>query len=593
MHRKEAQRMRNTIIRFITAMTMIIPLFAIQTASAAPSVSEHFDKVWAQADQSVADGSNPRSWTWGPHPHGARVEEYHESPGGQRTVQYYDKSRMEITFPDGDTNSTWYVTNGLLVKEMMSGYMQTGHEQFEYRGPAYVNVAGDLDRNGLHFRVLADFSTLEGDENCAVQDPGTTALNTWIINFQLVNKPAVANVYNGYYVEEACHNIANVFYDWMNDPASNIPGNGGWLYKIGLPLSEPYWTHTYVNGTNQHVLVQAFERRILTYTPGNSEVWQVEMGNVGQQYYLWRYGTPRNSDPSWSPDGKLAWTRNFINHDIMLWDGNAVTPVTSSLYDELLPEWQTSDTFTYYSSEGDSFLYNLTTGMRELNPYTDMITAPDGKKAYLDIQFVDQELVTSIHVTDNINDWIVAEDLNLVPQDLEWSPDSSMIAYSTTDRFEENIIERSVFVTSSEPEGFDPYVVYSGSGTFYPDDVVTPRGYDWAPDSEELAINTLDSICFYLVQTTEYSRCFDNIQVNEFDISSSGSVAYTDEHNHIWVFAYDDPNANVRMQLSSAPFNGSLEWSPDGSLLAFIREQAVWVVNIYQEETLIAHAPGF
>jgi hypothetical protein len=38
------------------------------------------------------------------------------------------------------------------------------------------------------------------------------------------------------------------------------------------------------------VLVQLFERRILTYTPGNPRGFEVEMGNVGQHYHRWRYG---------------------------------------------------------------------------------------------------------------------------------------------------------------------------------------------------------------------------------------------------------------------------------------------------------------
>jgi hypothetical protein len=37
-----------------------------------------------------------------------------------------------------------------------------------------------------------------------------------------------------------------------------------------------------VGGTYKVVLVQIFERRVLTYTPDNSPGWQVEAGNVGQ-----------------------------------------------------------------------------------------------------------------------------------------------------------------------------------------------------------------------------------------------------------------------------------------------------------------------
>jgi len=36
--------------------------------------------------------------------------------------------------------------------------------------------------------------------------------------------------------------------------------------------------------------VQVFERRVLTYTASNDSAFQVEMGNIGQHYYQWRYG---------------------------------------------------------------------------------------------------------------------------------------------------------------------------------------------------------------------------------------------------------------------------------------------------------------
>ncbi len=46
-----------------------------------------------------------------------------------------------------------------------------------------------------------------------------------------------------------------------------------------------------VGGVEKWVLAQLFERRVLTYTPDNPQGWHVEMGNVGQHYYTWRYGT--------------------------------------------------------------------------------------------------------------------------------------------------------------------------------------------------------------------------------------------------------------------------------------------------------------
>ncbi|MEZ4568871.1 MAG: hypothetical protein R2849_00770 [Thermomicrobiales bacterium] len=66
-----------------------------------------------------------------------------------RQVQYYDKSRMEITDPTVDPNSIWYVTNGLLATELITGRMQLGNNRFDDRAPANVNVAGDAnDPNG-------------------------------------------------------------------------------------------------------------------------------------------------------------------------------------------------------------------------------------------------------------------------------------------------------------------------------------------------------------------------------------------------------------------------------------------------------------
>ena len=37
------------------------------------------------------------------------------------------------------------------------------------------------------------------------------------------------------------------------------------------------------------VFMQAFERRVLTYTPGNPAGFAVEFGNIGQHYAQWRY----------------------------------------------------------------------------------------------------------------------------------------------------------------------------------------------------------------------------------------------------------------------------------------------------------------
>ena len=79
-------------------------------------------RTWERTDRPVAEGRAVRTWMWGPDPFTEPIQEpYAESPNGMRVVQYFDKSRMEITHPGGDQSSVWYVTNGLLVNELMTG----------------------------------------------------------------------------------------------------------------------------------------------------------------------------------------------------------------------------------------------------------------------------------------------------------------------------------------------------------------------------------------------------------------------------------------------------------------------------------------
>jgi hypothetical protein len=105
-----------------------------------------------------------------------------------------------------------------------------------------------------------------------------------------------------YYDTVFGHNVPKAFADYMqlqgqiwdssqskfvqgkiytDNPTANV---------FGYPISEPYWAQASVAGKTQSVMVQLFERRILTYTPANPDGFKVEMGNIGQHYYHWRYG---------------------------------------------------------------------------------------------------------------------------------------------------------------------------------------------------------------------------------------------------------------------------------------------------------------
>ncbi|HUZ03002.1 MAG TPA: hypothetical protein VMU89_21880, partial [Thermomicrobiaceae bacterium] len=115
--------------RFASLVAVILLALSIAApgAAAAPIANTAFSNTWARTDRPVSTGAVSRTWMWGPTADSPALQEpYAESPGGQREVQYFDKSRMEITHPNGDPNSIWYVTNGLLAEELITGRMQLG-----------------------------------------------------------------------------------------------------------------------------------------------------------------------------------------------------------------------------------------------------------------------------------------------------------------------------------------------------------------------------------------------------------------------------------------------------------------------------------
>ena len=116
-----------------------------------------------------------------------------------------------------------------------------------------------------------------------------------------------------------------------------------WLSVVGYPLSDPFWANIKVDGAQAWVLIQPFERRVLTYTPDNPAAWQVEMGNIGQHYYDWRYGSPEPPTPTPSPEPQPSpvtpgsdffamqvgdsWTYNVVGTDDYV--NAAITGTTS------------------------------------------------------------------------------------------------------------------------------------------------------------------------------------------------------------------------------------------------------------------------
>lgn len=250
--------------------------------------------TWAPADLPVEEQLVGRTWLWGPNVIATGFETYQDAPEGQRMVRYYDKARMEITDPLDDRDAPWYVTNGLLAQELISGQLQTGDTTFAFRGSAGVAVAGDPDDP-----VAPTYSDLKGLLDAGPADDSALLVSTVDGAGRVgVNSSLAAyGVYAAEHVPQTNHQIASVFWDYLNSEGL-IYQDGEFVtgqlfdpifFATGLPITEAYWTRVRVAGERVDVLVQCFERRCLTYTPSNAAEWRVEMGNVGLHYYRWRY----------------------------------------------------------------------------------------------------------------------------------------------------------------------------------------------------------------------------------------------------------------------------------------------------------------
>ncbi len=257
--------------------------------------SNAFRDLWTRTDSLVRQNEARYSWIWGPAPFTQGFGEYYvQSPGQSRVVQYFDKSRMEINQP-GAPRGPWYVTNGRLADELITGQMQTGDAQYEQRNPAGIAVGGDPDNTFPYYRDLRAVyrRARSGDR---ANEEIFRALDGSV---QLKAVPS-ANSDPSMAIAQRVGSIGipRVFWSFMNQPG-RVLENGrlvnasplfDWRFVIGEPLTEAYWTYIKVNGRFQGVLVQAFERRVLTYTPANGPEFQVEMGNIGRHYFEWRYG---------------------------------------------------------------------------------------------------------------------------------------------------------------------------------------------------------------------------------------------------------------------------------------------------------------
>jgi len=291
-------RRRSLVVAFLSLL-LAVPIWLAVSAGAQPTGFSYADPEFEARrnsfDRPVDDGVAARSWFYGPGPISeGLMERYVESPGGERLVQYFDKARLELNQP-----STGQVSSGLLVRELVSGSVQIGDGAYEPHDPAEIPFVGDRTNVWPTYAGFADFidqlyADRTGEAVTSVQLPdGVSSLTDF------VDDPSTAIVQYVTYEGPngpAGYNIPAGFWDFMTAPG--VLWNGAdyvesdplvdWLPTYGYPISDPAWVSVQVEGVTSWVMVQLFERRALTYTPGNEAAWRVEMGNVGRHYMEWR-----------------------------------------------------------------------------------------------------------------------------------------------------------------------------------------------------------------------------------------------------------------------------------------------------------------
>ncbi len=185
---------------------------------------------------------------------GHPLSQLHEVEGFP--AQYFEKGRIEdhrgaVAGPD------WMMMFGRLTAELLDG----AADDVPVSGTSLTY--GALRAAALPKRRVAPPPDFRG----GVQELTSPALGRAVfIPVDPGLRPAP-----GYYVPW-------VFWEYMGRPEL-FPG--GWLHDLGLPLSPPLAAEAHKGGGVRPIMLQAFERTVLTYDPLNPPGWEVERGNLG------------------------------------------------------------------------------------------------------------------------------------------------------------------------------------------------------------------------------------------------------------------------------------------------------------------------
>ena len=280
----------------VSGLTSAIIVRADSPAFADPA----FANAWQQLDGPVAAGKVQRPYLWGTPGTTLRESYTFSQTSGTRLVQYFPKGRMELTNPQADPTSPGFVGDGRLVRELVTGQLQVGTNRFLQYDGAEIPVSGDksLARNPGAPTYRA-WGSLFAARASAVGRPVRNVLvapegEGLLLGFRSLNLDNALGSLSKFavYFSQTGHNVPDVFWDYLNQSDASGEKLFNWADLFGLPLTDAYWTKVRQNGQPQDILVQLYERRTLLYNPALPTNYQVYAGDVGSDYYNWRYSQP-------------------------------------------------------------------------------------------------------------------------------------------------------------------------------------------------------------------------------------------------------------------------------------------------------------
>lgn len=257
---------------FAIAVVLIVSTLPVRSSPPSAFADPAFSRYYARSSGAE------QQLLWGGGPLVSLVEPFTGSPGNRRLVQYFERGRMEIA--DREVSRVNTISQGLLVRELATGSVQIGFDEFVQDEPAAIALFGSDDAT-LTYADFSDAVTLQpGDRSGKVIDE-------WIApGGEISHATPPVEIVAGTYEPVTGHNIPDVTASWIRTDPFGIDA----ATALGLPISEPYWA-TSGKGDAGVSLVQLFERRVIVYTPDLPMGERFTLTSAGRHYFRWRYGT--------------------------------------------------------------------------------------------------------------------------------------------------------------------------------------------------------------------------------------------------------------------------------------------------------------